>query len=622
MIEDAILNDNYAALGLDVSDKEVNDMLVGANAIQDVKQAFTDPKTGIFDAQAAAAQINQLRSIYKAGPKKDAKNYDGARRFFEESIPQIIKMRLREKYTSLLANSSYVPKWMLEKSNADNSQIASISYVNTPYFTIPDSTVKVSDDDISDYISKHKDQFKQEESRSIAYVVFDAAPTAGDSAKIRQQLTDLKPDFAAAANTESYLARVGSDLPFADIYMAKSRIQVPNKDSIFALPKGGLFGPYLDAGSYVLAKKIDEKTLPDSVRVRHILVATVNPQTGQPILDDSSARKKIDSIKSLVERGESFDSVARKLSDDGSKEKGGDVGYFASDRMVKEFTDYSFNGKVGEKKVVKTQFGYHYIEILDQKNFGPAYKIAYISRKIETSPETDQTVAGIANQFAGQSRDAKSFEQSIQKGNLQKLLAPDIQPSEYAIPGLGINRALVRWVYESDLGTVSEPYAIGDKYVVALVTEINKEGTTSASKARNQVEPLLRNEKKADLIIRKLGTPASLEAAATASGQTVQRADSMHFASPMIPNAGQEPKVVGSAFNKQLAGKPASQPIPGNGGVFVIKVENTSALSNPNADIQQQRFMQEQQQRSRIYSTLVESLRKLATVKDDRGKFF
>jgi peptidyl-prolyl cis-trans isomerase D len=90
----------------------------------------------------------------------------------------------------------------------------------------------------------------------------------------------------------------------------------------------------------------------------------------------------------------------------------------------------------------------------------------------------------------------------------------------------------------------------------------------------------------------------------------------------MIPNAGQEPKVVGSAFNKQLAGKPASQPIPGNGGVFVIKVENTSALSNPNADLQQQRFMQEQQQKSRIYSTLIEALRKLATVKDDRGKFF
>ncbi|HWK06895.1 MAG TPA: peptidylprolyl isomerase [Puia sp.] len=623
MVEDAVLTDDFTALGLEVSDKEVNDMLVGANAIPDIKQAFTDPKTGQFDAQAAAAQINQLRTIYKAGTKKADKNYEGARRFFEESVPQIIKMRLREKYTALLANSTYVPKWMIEKSNADNSQLAAISYVNTPYFTIPDSSVKVSDEEINDYIGKHKDQYKQEESRSIAYVLFDGAPTATDSAKLRQQLIDWKSDFAKADKMDAYLARIGSEIPFLDAYMGKARIQVPNKDSIFALPKGGLFGPYLDAGNYVVAKKIDEKVLPDSARARHILVSTTDPRSGQPIMDDSVAKKKIDSIRTLIEKGGNFDSLALKLSDDqGTKEKGGDLGYFTSDRMVKEFSEFSFSGKKGDKKIVKTQFGYHYIEILDQKNFEPAYKVAYLSKKIEPSPETDQAASGAANQFAGESRDAKAFEQNVQKGTLQKLLAPDIQPSEVAIPGLGPNRQLVRWIYEADLGNVSEPFAVGDKYVVALVTEINHEGVMTAAKGRNQIEPLLRNQKKADIIIKKLGTPATLEAASTASGQNIQRADSLLFSSPMIPNAGQEGKVIGSAFNKQLSGKPASAPIPGNGGVFVIKVENVAAVSNPNADLQQQRFMQEQQQRSRITYTLVDALRKLATVKDDRGKFF
>ena len=623
MVEDAVLTEDFTSLGLEVSDKEVNDMLVGANAIPDIKRAFTDPKTGQFDAQAAAAQINQLRNIYKAGTKKADKNYEGARRFFEESVPQIIKMRLREKYTALMANSTYVPKWMIEKSNADNSQLAAISYVNTPYITISDSSVKVSDEEISDYISKHKDQYKQPESRSIAYVVFDAAPTAADSAKLRQQLIDWKNDFTKADNMEAYLARVGSEIPYLDAYMGKARIQVPNKDSIFALPKGTVYGPYLDAGNYVVAKKIDEKTLPDSARARHILVATNDPRSGQPIMDDSTAKKKIDSIKNLIEAGGNFDSLALKLSDDqGTKEKGGDLGYFTSDRMVKEFSDFSFSGKKGDKKVVKTQFGYHYIEILDQKNFEPAYKVAYLSKKIETSPETDQAASGAANQFAGESRDAKAFEQNIQKGNLQKLLAPDIQPSEVAIPGLGPNRQLVRWLYDSELGNVSEPYAVGDKYVVALVTEINHEGTMSPAKARNQIEPLLRNKKKAEIIIKKLGTPATLEAAATTSGQTIQKADSLFFYSPMIPNAGQEAKVIGAAFNKQLSGKAASAPIPGNGGVFVIKVENVSAVANPNADLQQQRFMQEQQQKSRVSGTLFEGLVKLATVKDDRGKFF
>jgi peptidyl-prolyl cis-trans isomerase D len=625
MVEDALLGDDYAALGLDVSDKEVNDMLVGANAIPDVKRAFTDPKTGIFDQQAAAAQINQLRNLYKAGPKKNADNsrYEAARSFFEESVPQIIKMRLREKYLALMANSAYVPKWMIEKLNADNSQIAKVSFVNTPYFTVSDSAVKVSDAEIQDYIDKHKSQFKQEESRSIAYVTFDASPSAKDSANLKSQLSELAGQFAKADDPQAFLNRVGSQQPYFDGYIGKSRIQVPNKDSIFALQKGQVYGPYLDAGSYTVAKLIDIKTLPDSVRARHILVATTNPQSGQPIMDDSTAKKRIDSIKGLLAKGESFDSVAAKMSDDpGSKEKGGDLGYFTADRMVKEFADFCFNGRKGETGVVKSQFGYHYIEILDQKNFEPAYKIAYLSRKIETSQETDQAASGLANQFAAESRDAKAFDQNVDKNHLQKLLAPDIPPTEFSIPGLGTKRELVKWIYTANLGEVSEPYPVGDKYVVAIVTEINKEGTMSPAKARNTIEPILRNRKKAEQIIKKLGSPASLDAVASASGQQVQTADSLRFSSPALPNSGLEPKVVGAAFDKQLAGKPISPAISGNTGIYFIRVDNVSALSNSEADIQQQRFMQEQQQRYGVQNRLIDDLRKIATIKDDRGKFY
>jgi peptidyl-prolyl cis-trans isomerase D len=626
MIEDAVLSSDYADLGLDVSDKEVNDMLVGPNAIEDIKRAFTDPKTGIFNAQAAAQQINQIRNIYKTGPKKtgDNRQYEMARAFFEEQIPQIVKMRMREKYTALLANSAYVPKWMIEKMNADNSQLASVSYVATPYFTVSDSSVKISDAEIQEYIDAHKDRFKQEESRSIAYVTFDASPSSADSAKLRQQLADMKKDFAQTNDVEAYMGRMGSESPFFDGYMGKNRIQVPFKDSILAEPKGGVYGPYLDAGSYVIAKVIDIKTLPDSVRARHILVATVNPQTHEPLMEDSVARKKIDSIAGVMEHGGNWDSVALKVSDDpGSKEKGGDLGYFTADRMVKEFADFCFNGKKGEKKVVKSQFGYHYIEILDQKDFEPGYKIAYINKKIETSPETDQNASGLASQFAGESRDAKAFDDNVQKYHLQKLLGPDITPSEVSIPGLGANRQLVRWAYDATLGNVSEPFPVGDKYVVALLTEINSEGTMTPAKARNLVEPILRNKKKAEEIIKKEGNPASLDAAATAAGQPVQHADSVLFVrSTLSATSGQESKVVGAAFDKGLAGKPVSQAISGNTGVYFIKVENVSAMSNPNADLQQQRFMMEQQMRSMVNYGITQSLQKLATVKDYRAKFY
>jgi peptidyl-prolyl cis-trans isomerase D len=528
---------------------------------------------------------------------------------------------------ALLANTAYVPKWMIEKINADNSQLAAVSYVNTPYFIIPDSAAKISDAEIQEYIDKHRDAFKQEESRSIAYVTFDASPSSADSAKLRQQMSEQAKELAKTNDVSTFLARMGTEQQFFDGYLGKARIQVPFKDSIFTLPKGEVFGPYLDGGQYTIAKLIDTKTMPDSARARHILVATVNPQNGQPVMEDSVAKKKIDSIQNLLEHGASWDSVALKFSDDpSSKEKGGDLGYFTADRMVKEFSDFSFNGKKGDKKIVKSQFGYHYIEILDQKNFEPAYKIAYLSRKIETSPETDQAASGLASQFAGESRDAKAFEDNVQKNHYQKQLAPDITPAEFTIPGLGPNRQLVRWIYESELGNVSEPYPIGDKYVVAVITEINKEGTMSPAKARNQIEPILRNKKKAEQILKKVGNPASLDAAASAAsspGQTVtvEHADSILFSRPVL-NRSPEPKVVGYAFSKDLAGKAISPAIPGNSGVFFIKVDNAGAMSNPTAELQQERFMMEQQQRSQISYGLVDALRKLAVIKDYRGKFF
>src|ERR1700683_1635516 len=108
-VEDATMTEIYEKLGLTVSDKELNDMFVGPNAIPDIKRSFTAPKTGIFDAQAAASTINQLHTLYRSN-NKTAKGYDQAKSFFEESIPQIVKYRLKEKYLSLLTNSVYTPK--------------------------------------------------------------------------------------------------------------------------------------------------------------------------------------------------------------------------------------------------------------------------------------------------------------------------------------------------------------------------------------------------------------------------------------------------------------------------------------------------------------------------------
>ena len=109
----------------------------------------------------------------------------------------------------------------------------------------------------------------------------------------------------------------------------------------------------------------------------------------------------------------------------------------------------------------------------------------------------------IASQFAGESRNQAAFDANSQKGNLKRQSAKDILPADFSIQGIGSNRSLVKWIYDSKLGEVSESFPVGDKYIVALVTEINNKGTMSVARARATIEPILRNQKKADILAKK-----------------------------------------------------------------------------------------------------------------------
>ena len=62
----------------------------------------------------------------------------------------------------------------------ETASTANFSFVYLPFNTIPDNEVSVSDGDIKDYYESHKHQYKQEESRSLEYVVFNIEPSEKD----------------------------------------------------------------------------------------------------------------------------------------------------------------------------------------------------------------------------------------------------------------------------------------------------------------------------------------------------------------------------------------------------------------------------------------------------------
>ncbi|HSC54208.1 MAG TPA: peptidylprolyl isomerase [Phnomibacter sp.] len=614
MVDEELLTQEYSKLGIDVSDKEFNDLLFGANPPQWLTQQFTNPETGAFDVVAAKQAINELKKN-KANTNRDLIN--------DVYLDPMISGTKRSKFFSLLQNSAYAPKWMAEKTIADNGLAANFSYVVAPYSAVSDSTVKVSDAQINDYIKAHESEFKTDEnSRSIAYVSFSFLPSGSDTADANKALNDLKAEFAAAPDAGTFVTRNGSSLPFFDGYISKGRIQIAAKDSIIGAGVGKVYGPYLDGNSFVMSRIVDVKVLPDSVRAKHILIGTFDPRTQQQTLSDEVAKKRIDSIEALVKGGASFDALAMSMSDDeGSKMLGGDVNYFASGKMVKEFNDFCFDKKTGDMGVVKTSFGYHLIKITDQKDFSPSYKIAYMAKPIEASQATINDAQLKANTFATHSQDLKSFDATVTKDNLSKLIAQEIKESDFQVGTLGVNRSLVKDIFKADVGSViSDPIELNDQFIVVAVTNEDKKGLPSAGKVRPMVESIVRNELKGKLLAEKVKGVTTLDAAAQKLNVPVLRADSVSFLSPLIGGAGYELKAGGFGFNKANLNK-VSGPIAGTAGLFLV--QPLSIFANPAASANVEETMKNivNQQRNTLLYSSMDALKKAASVTDKRSKF-
>jgi peptidyl-prolyl cis-trans isomerase D len=610
-----IMQQEYNKLGLVVSQKELSEILFGDNS--PLKKEFTDPQTGIFDVEKAKQAFAQL---------KKSKNSQQLQGVVEGYINPAVQQQLMQKYQALLQGSLYVPKWMVNKEQADNNLVSAVSYVFVPYTSVPDNEVKVSDNDIMRFAKKHRNEYeKEEETRTISFVSFDATASAADSAAVREQLNISKNDFAVTPDPVNFFTKTSSEIPYYNSFISKKEIKQAYIDSIVKVPVGGIYGPYADGNNLVLAKVVGVKQIPDSAKVRHILVSTHQPDqesgTLMRVREDSSARKRMDTVEALLKSGKNFDSVCLAFSDDGSKTKGGVYDYFTSGKMVSSFNDFSFEKPVGSKGVIETEYGYHYVEVLGQKGSGPAYKIAYLAKPIIVSNITDGKASNAAAQFAAITKGKKQFDENAAKLLKQSMPSGELKENDYTVPGLGDSRQLIRWIYEHETGDITDqPIRVADKYVVAIVTSVNKPGLPSASILRPLVETLVQNEKKAKIIIDTKMKGNNLQSYAGSSATTIQKADSLLFSNAFIPGIGSDPKFTGAAFNKDYQNK-VTDVIAGTTGVFVLQVNkiSVSASAPDNSATIRQSILQNQ--RMAVYRGM-EALRKAAKVKDYRSKFY
>ena len=603
-------------LGISFTAKELSSILLSNDQVNPFlqEQGMIDPATGKLDINKAQEALRNIKKF--KGEQKEAVN--------AQVIEPLKLTTTVAKYSGLINASAYYPVWMQEKEKAEVKNFANISYVAVTYSEISDSTVKVTDADINEYVKKNKELFKQEAGRKISYITFSQLASADDSMKIKQQVEGLKASFAADTNAKAFVARNTSVTDYNDNFLPKSKIQSSQVDTIVTYPVGTVVGPYVDGSTYVLAKVIGTKQLPDSVKARHILIPTNDPKTGAAVNADSTAKKLADSILSAIKGGADFAALAAKYSSDGSKDKGGDLGTFGYGAMVPEFNDFTFNKPVGSKEVVRTQFGYHVIEIMNQTNFKPAYKIAFVAKDITPSDATINNASLQATKASAQ-KDAAALSKYASANGLKMIQGTTIiKENDFSIGGLQDARQLVRWAFEAKKGAISEPFNIDDQFVIAVVDKIEEEGQQDAVTARSGAEVIIRNQKKAAIILTKLGSTPTLESAATAYQKQVIQAgadSALTLNAQIINGLGMEPKVLGASFNKDYLTKP-SPAIEGTMGVYVLKVNSVSQKPADAPDVAAQQATSRLSAIRSQTNNWYEGLKKQATIKDTRSKVF
>ncbi|MGM9507876.1 peptidylprolyl isomerase [Larkinella sp. GY13] len=609
-ILDIAYQKEYDALGLSVTPEELVDMVQGNYISPAIRQTFTDPKTGSFDKNTV---INYLKSL-KTLPAEQQQAWAN----FEKNLSAD---RTRTKYENLLRLSSFVTTAEAQKEYQAQNTRANAKFLLVPYYSVPDTTVKITDAQLQEYLDKHKDEYKSINSRTIQYVTFPVAPSKEDSTALYDQIKALARGLATATNDSSY-ARMNSDIQ-APLYMTLGEMPEQLKATVGTFAPGGVYGPYKEGNTYFIYKYGGvKKDTNFTVRASHILIRAAGSDSAK-----AAARITAEGILRQIQGGASFEALAQANSADGSSQQGGDLGYFKNNnQMVKPFQDaiFGFNGTGLIPRLVETEFGYHIIKVTEPKT-NTLYRISTIGKTITPSQATRDEVYRKAEQFATESQTKEAFDENVKKDKtLVVATAERIPENSTSVNALGNARELVRWAFndDTDVNDVSSAVEVDDQYVVAVLTGETSEDEVKIDNFRPELTAKVRNQVKAEQIIAKLNSASgTLESIAQkyGAGALVEEVPDLNLANGFLKSAGVDPVAVGKIFG--LKNGKRSKPFAGDAGVLIV--ETTSVTPAPTvADYTVYKTQLQQNASSRTGFMINEAIRENAKVKDRRAKFY
>lgn len=610
LIVERVFSEQYEELGLTVSDAELIDMVQGKNIVPELRQQLTNPETGEFDRQQL---ITFLQSLQGADPQQQA--------FWAQQEKLFADARLRIKYDNLLGTSDYATTIEGKMEHKMANTTADVAHLFIPYYAVADSSVSVSEKEMRDYLKNNREKFSVTTSRDLEYVQFSLTPSAEDSASTISEIRRLTEELRSAED-DSVFAFRNSEGPQAFRTVLPGEALPSELASNIEDPEvGAVYGPYLtNRSSYISFKISDRFDGVPRMRASHILLSTQG-------LDDAAkeeVKKQAQQVLEEVQADGNFAVAAQQYGQDGTAQRGGDLGWFASEDFIEEFSDATFSANATGviNRLVETEYGYHIINVTELPQT-LTYKLASIELELLPSDVTRNDIFRNADFFASNSNSASEFRANAEKEGYRVINVNGLSPNARNINNLTGAREVVRWAFtDASVGDVSEIFELDEAYVVALVTGRTEEGYAELEDVQDQVMTLVRNEKKAQYITEKIQGMNSLEEMKNVFGDVASLGNTpdLQLSATVLPGVGYAPKAVGAIFGLGQSGA-ISKPIQEDIGVIVAQLNSiTPAPEIGDYSRYQNQLTANSSQRASFMVMM--ALEELAEVKDYRYKFF
>lgn len=617
MMKEHIMNKEYQAVGINVSADELYDQFMGETPHEWVVQSFRNPD-GSFNREMMEYYLQNLNNL----PADARVQWMDFERALKDNC-------LETKFNNLVKASYFVPAKLAEKYYQNKNEKASADIIALRYSAIPDSTVTVTDKDNKAFYEENKYRYETDERRDIEYVLFEIKPSLEDRQDALKNVQSLKADFASTDNPISFV-NANSDQRYDSSWLSRKDVPQQIEKTVFDSGNGVgfVFGPYEDQEAFNLVRIMDLQDRADSLRASHILISYAGALRSTDSITKEQAQAKADSLFNVLKKNPKNEDLFAELAetfstDQGSKEKGGDLDWFTDGTMVPAFNEFVMNNPVGAMDIVETDFGYHIIKVTGKTTPQPKARLAFLKHEITSSTKTYQNTFAEANKFVTENKTYDQFNAAIEEQGLTKRSMPRMNASTYQIAGIENPREIVRWAFKdgTKVGDISSIFDMDNMFVVAALTNIVPEGYAPLNVVADQAKYQIINKKKGEMAVDKMKAYGTDETRMVSElGAESTSVSDISIDSRVLGNFGVEADIIGTLLGMKEGEQVG--PVAGNASAFIIKNVKITKPETPSDFSDILREKTSQFNNKVLGGSIYNALKNNAKIEDNRASFY